>query len=187
LSGFDFAETMSLITSAINYTLLSCAGEQLATPRLDRLYRDWCAAAADDVPGLDFALPERLQYLRGSLLLLDVEHTGPTITRYRYRMIGTSIVARRGLDRTGDYLDTHPETAFADTAIRGCDLVLKSRRPLHASLQRELLGRQYLVEIMVLPLAGADGEIERLLAAQLYPHDAPMQPYADNGLGMSLT
>ncbi|MBP7063097.1 PAS domain-containing protein [Ferrovibrio sp.] len=155
---------------------LLTANEQLAEPRLSRLFEDWQRAALwRGLPGTSFADPLHLRYLLGSLVLIDVVRDGLGRRRFRYRLVGTNIVDRQGKDRTGTWLDRHGESDFAAAALKVCNLVAEQRQPVYAGISRRLLGRYYPVEFLVLPMGGK--QVERLIAAQLYPDNAPLCPY----------
>lgn len=166
--------TMDITSHDIRFTMLSPA-DRLQTLRLDRLLREWRAAApADGLPHVGFADPLQLTYLIGAMLILDVEHVAPDQpARFRYRLIGTEITGRSGRDLTGVYVDAHPERSFAKVAQRVCTLVVEARAPVHGVMLRQLGDQKYPVELLLLPLADPAGSIVRLLAAELYPADAP--------------
>lgn len=164
---------MNLISRDIQFTMLG-PHDRLQTLRLDRLRREWQQAASYETPpDTSFIDPLRLGYLFGALIIFDVEYPPEARARYRYRMIGAEITERRGVDRTGDYIDQHPEPTFAEAAGRVCDLVLEACAPVHGVMKRVIDGRDYPVEILVLPLGDSRGTITQLLAAELYPADAP--------------
>lgn len=60
-------------------------------------------------PGKDFLDPLRLRFLLGSLSLLEIQRQP---LRFRYRLVGTDIVQRPGMELTGKWLDDHPERPF---------------------------------------------------------------------------
>ncbi len=161
--------------------------ESLQQPELQRLLLQWREAAANGVPGLDFADPLRLRYLLGSLVLLDIAYDAMGHRAYRYRLIGTDIVSRRGKDYTGRFLHQHDEDIFAQTAIDACDIAVDERQPIYATLRRQIGGGFYRVQYLTLPLAGPSGEIERLMTAQIYPPEAPSMPYGMRNQGLPYT
>lgn len=166
---------MNLTSRNIRFTMLA-RHDRLQTLRLDRLHREWQQAASDSaLPGASFFDPQKLGYLLDATILFDVERPSEAQTRFRYRRIGSQIIERRGRDRTGEYLDQHPEPGFAEAARRVCELVLEARAPVHGVMQREIDGRNYGMEVLVLPLGDGSGEVTHLLAAELYPADAPRQ------------
>ncbi len=159
---------MSFTSSGGNFTLLS-GDEQLATLRLDRLYREWRQAVQGSrLPGKDFIDPARHAYLEGMLLVVDVEHCEGDHCRYRYRSAGRHFIAALKVDPAGTYMDQHPEADFAVQAMRACDLVVKSRRPIHARTDRVIDGRSFRIEFLLLPVAELDDAVSTILIAQLF-------------------
>lgn len=158
---------MTFTSSGANFTTLA-AGEQLETLRLNRLYRDWQQAARDDaLPGVEFLDPQRHGYLDGMLVIVDVE-PGPERRRYRYRSVGHHFIAHLQVDPAGMYMDQHPESEFAMQALRACDLVVQTRKAIHARIDRDIDGRLFTVEFLLLPVVGADGAVPTLLIAQIF-------------------
>lgn len=149
------------------------AAEELESPDLRRLYGEWNAAAtATALPNVTFIDPLRLEYLLGSLVVFDVVGQ-----RFRYRLIGTDLVDRRGLDQTGRWLDEHVDPVAAEVAQEACALCRDSRRPVRLTFQRLIDGNYYRVEDLLLPLAGLQGAVNRILVAQIYPPEAPRKRY----------
>ncbi len=86
--------------------------------------------------------------------------------RYRFRLIGTGIVATYGRDSTGKYFDDlyAPEeaAAFRD----GYDLVRRSNAPARFFGTLFFVGRDHMqMDALVLPLAFAAGENRQFLCA----------------------
>ncbi len=163
---------MSFTSSNPNVTIL-VADEQLQTLRLDRLYRDWRQAAqgavkAGVLPGSDFLDPAHHTYLDGMLLVIDVETLADDQYRYRYRSAGRHFIDTLKVDPAGMYMDQHPEADFAVQAMRACDLVVKSRRPIHARIDRVIDGRAFRIEFLLLPVAEHDQAVSTILIAQLF-------------------
>lgn len=159
---------MSFTSSGGNFTLLS-GNEQLQTLRLNRLYRDWQMATHGSLlPGRDFLDPARYGYVDGMLLVVDVEHCEGDRCRYRYRSAGRHFVETLKVDPSGSYMDQHPESDFAVQAMRACDLVVKSRRPIHARADRVIEGRPFRIEFLLLPVAEHDDAVSTLLIAQIF-------------------
>lgn len=163
---------MQSIQSA--FGVLSSA-DDLASPDLRRLYQEWEAAAKPPaLPNVTFIDPMRLDYLLGSLIVFDVVGQ-----RFRYRLIGTDLVDRRGLDQTGRWLDEHVDPVAAEVAQAACTLCMESRRPVRLTFERLIDGAYYPVEDLLLPLAGLQGNVTRILVAQLYPPEAPRKRYGN--------
>lgn len=159
---------MSFTSSGGNFSLLA-AEEQLETLRLDRLFRDWRQAMRGGLlPGRDFLDPARHGYLDGMLLVVDVEAGESDHRRYRYRSAGRHFIAALKVDPSGTYMDQHPEAEFAVQAMRACDLVVKSRRPIHARTDRVIDGRPFRIEFLLLPVAEHDDAVSTILIAQIF-------------------
>lgn len=158
---------MSFTSSAGNFTLLA-GDEQLQTLRLNRLYREWQRAARDGLPGSDFLDPQRHAYLDGMLLVVDVEDCAGDHCRYRYRSAGRHFIETLRVDPSGTYMDQHPEADFAAQAMRACDLVVKSRRPIHARADRVVDGRAFGIEFLLLPVNEYGDAVTTLLIAQIF-------------------
>lgn len=159
---------MSFTTSGSNFSLLA-AEEQLETLRLNRLYREWRQATHGGVlPGREFLDPARYGYLEGMLLVVDVENCEGDHCRYRYRSAGRRFVEILKVDPSGTYMDQHPEAEFAVQAMRACDLVVKSRRPIHARVDRVIEGRNFRIEFLLLPVAEHTDAVSTILIAQLF-------------------
>lgn len=160
---------MSFTSSAGNFTILF-NDEQLGTLRLDRLYRDWRNASKDGAMAKadSFIDAQKLGYLDGMLVVVDVEQHGPSITRYRYRSVGRHFIDHLKVDPAGSYMDQHPESSFATQAMRACGLVVDTRRPIHARIDREIDGRAFTVEFLLLPLGGTEGQVATLLIGQIF-------------------
>ncbi len=152
---------------------------RLVHPLLRRLHSDWQAArTADSMPGHDFVDPVALHYLLGSLLLVDVQHDPAGAKRFQYRLIGTDLVARRGRDSTGLWMDQHADPEVARTGPQACSLAVESRGAVRVTTARVIFKTRYALEYLLLPLAADHGTtIDRLLIAQIYPPEAPRLPY----------
>lgn len=159
---------MSFTSSNPNVTIL-VADEQLQTLRLDRLYRSWRQAVqGSTLPGKDFLDPARHPYLDGMLLVIDVETCDGDHCRYRYRSAGRHFIEALKVDPSGTYMDQHPEADFAVQAMRACDLVVNSRRPIHARADRVIDGHTFRIEFLLLPVAEHDDAASTILIAQLF-------------------
>lgn len=150
-----------------DFTIL-VAEEQLGTMRLNRLYREWREATVEsNPPPASFIDPQLHAYLAGMQMIFDVVRSDDRL-RFRYRHVGSHIRAYIGADPTGIHLDEHPEPAFAEIAGRACALVVETRRPVHARVKREMNGRDFTVEFLVLPVTGPSRDVDFLFVAQLF-------------------
>ena len=119
-------------------------------------------------PGKDFFDPLRLRFLLGSLSLLDVEKDP---LRFRYRVVGTDIVQRLGVELTGKLLDDHPNQTFRPLLIQGCRVVYHTGRPVYGSLDTRALGLDWHLEVAAVPLFRPDGSVGWIGAGQTFPPD----------------
>ncbi len=169
---------MSFTSSNPNVTIL-VAEEQLQTLRLDRLYRSWRQAVQGGaLPGKEFLDPARHPYMDGMLLVIDVETCEGDHCRYRYRSAGRHFIEALKVDPSGTYMDQHFDPGVASTGPLVCGLAVQQRRPVYMTAMRHMFEKHYPLEYIVLPLVDGGGQlIDRLVAAQIYPPDAPRLPY----------
>lgn len=112
--------------------------EDILEPVLRRIYAVWNerrgrkpmpTRAEMDLPfSIAFGLPF------ASLFDIETGHPG-FARRYRYRLIGTEIVANMGRDVTGGYIDTVLEGDFRDQIIALFDRVIDSSQPLYHEIR----------------------------------------------------
>lgn len=164
-------------TTEAGYDILVSTVE-LRHPLLRRLLADWLnVSPPDSLPGHDFADPARLDYMQGQIVVFDVVPQADGSPRFRYRFVGASLVARRGRDVTGTWMDEHTDAVLARVGPRSCAAAVESRRPVHVRARREIDGKSYALEYVVLPLVNPEtGLIDRLVSGQIYPSDAPSRP-----------
>lgn len=157
-----------------------CAAPDIVAPhvvdaRLARLLQDWQAWRGNRVlpSRTDFGA-EDLHYLLGHLFLLDIV-PGEQGPRFRYRLFGSAVTMYRGFDLTGQFLDQHPDPAFAASAHEAYLQSMRSRLPFWATVSGFTMhGLSANFEGMILPLA-SDGETpDMMLSAQIMtPGEAP--------------
>jgi hypothetical protein len=157
---------------------LPVSSDAIEPLRLRRLHDDWRQAcgAADALPPESFIDPFHLLYLLETLIIVDVVVEGPLGRRYRYRLVGTDLVAHTHRDVTGRWVDEHPEPELAKFAIAASEAVISARQPALLRFRRSLEGSYYPITVLLLPVGGpAGGQPTRLLVGQHYPPDAPRQ------------
>lgn len=140
----------------------------IADARLLRLLRDWDGwRAGRSLPARGDFRPEELQYLLGHLFLLDIL-PGPGGPRFRYRLFGSAVTVYRGFDLTGQFLDQHPDPAFAARAHLAYLQAVQARLPLWASVAGITAdGLSANFEGLILPLAGDGESPDMMLSAQI--------------------
>lgn len=143
----------------------------LVSPVVARGFDIWTAAGAGSgVPSADALKAEHLQEILPYVYLVDTVFgdgvdgdQGPS--DFRYRLVGTDVVAHTETDNTGRLLSTIALQGSQATLIRLFELALEQRQP---AVQRIPNGgsrssRQW-YETIVMPMAtGPDGRIDRLL------------------------
>lgn len=161
-------------SSDADYIIL-VADERLETMRLDRFYRDWRKVAGETgLPDAAFLDSQPFEYLVGARVIFDVERPAGQSgerQRYRYRHIDPQILVYSQRDMTGQYVDEHAEAYMAEQASRVMDLVIETKRPIHARSRRLVDGVAYVMEFLVLPLTSGGGDVDVLFVAQLFARD----------------
>lgn len=156
---------------------------ELRHPLLRRLLADWLNAGSEPggLPGHDFAELPRLAYMQGQIVIFDVVTQADGSPRFRYRFVGAPLVARRGRDVTGTWMDEHTDALVAKIGPQACGAAVQARRPVHVRSRREIDGANYAMEYLILPLMNTQtGQIDRLVAGQIYPSDAPLRSDGDS-------
>src|SRR5882724_3611992 len=137
------------------------------SPLLQRLLADWQVRRQGRLlPSRRDFDPLDLKYILGKLLLVDVEREP---LRFRFRLVGTELAARSGVELTGRTLDDYPSPEYREFMRRRYTQTVDERRPL-SSVQTRLVVddqiRRY--EALLLPLA-ADGEtVDMLMIGIVY-------------------
>lgn len=131
------------------------------------------ASGSGSLPGKGFLDPLRLRFLLGSLSLLEVQ---PDPLRFRYRLIGTDIVQRLGYELTGKWLDEHPDPTIRPFILKGATMVFHAARPVYGHALARVLGEDWLLEVVAVPLFGPDGEVAYIGAGQSFPPGKAERP-----------
>ena len=136
----------------------------IGSRRLRRILQDWDGwRGARPFPARADFVPEQIKYLLGNVVLLDVLRQP---LRFRYRLIGTNLVARR-YELTGRTMDQHPDPEFRPAAIAFNTRVVEERRPLR--FQYRILSRASRgwidYESLNMPLSADGAEIDMILCA----------------------
>jgi hypothetical protein len=136
----------------------------LKHPLLLQLHAYWDAKRASrPYPSRNDVDPLELKFILGSLILLDIE-TEPL--RYRYRLFGSEIARRQGLDMTGKYSDQHPWAEFAARTREVYGQVVADGQP-RLIRRQGVIGDQYVDhQTLVLPLG--QSRVEMLLAGVIF-------------------
>ena len=148
-------------------------GLDLQSAELKKLHAYWAEKAGvrpmpsrrDLDPIID--IPE----ITPHLWLVDVEDDPP---RYRFRLVGTEVVARYGADFTGKRLDEIDLGGDRETILLEYERARHSKAPRCSrhKYQLEQTGRYLIYERLLLPLSD-DGETVNMLLCAAYSLEAP--------------
>ena len=140
------------------------AGE-LPNERLRFLLEFWRSAPRDgDLPSIDSLDPLALKPALGLLMILEPVDGGAD---FRYRLYGSEIAARAGLDLTGKLVTNVRSAKMAAFFIATYAAVLLRRRPLYTRHTTNPAIQITQWDRLLLPFAGRDGAVERLLVGNL--------------------
>jgi hypothetical protein len=140
--------------------------DQIRRPMLRQLYEYWDQRRGTrEFPGRPDIDPIDMRFALGYISLVDVLYEP---MRFRYRLHGSIIAARLGIDMTGKFVDEIPEPdrrGFVAENFRG---VVVARQPLLRSGERVMDEQAWNFDSMILPLGLADGVIDMLLLCVEY-------------------
>lgn len=157
----------------LRFTSTEVALDALQEPSLKRLldlWREKCAGRG--MPARRDILPEEMRFLLGRILVLDVLHDP---LRFRFRLVGTSLVEAVGFNPTGKLTtETGPRTYmleverhYAEAARRAepvCHRIVFEQvlldRPMPATLQRDYLR-------LLLPLSEDGARVDQVIGASI--------------------
>jgi hypothetical protein len=132
--------------------------------RLVQLLEHWqslerSAGRATSLPSVTLIAPEQLRFILGWLMRMEPLDGGAD---FRYRLYGSNIALTTGRDLTGLKLsDSFP--SFSAWATEIYRRVMARRLPVLTRHQPRRYVRVDQWERLILPFAGADGAVERLL------------------------
>lgn len=140
-------------------------------PRIAQLTEHWRGLAPGPglLPGRRHFDPMKVPKLLPSIWLLEIVPGPPR--RYRYRLIGSRIIDKGALARTGDYLDDPRITKNADQAVALMDQVAADKQPdwrrgppVAVRHSRDVAS----IERILLPLAEDGHTVDMILAMTLF-------------------
>lgn len=115
--------------------------------------------ARADLDPLDF------HYLLGWISLLEVTNNP---RRFRYRLNGSLLVERFGVDMTGKYLDEFPQPEFRELLEKMWGAAVEAGGPVHEFNNRIIDRHRYEFETLRLPLAANGETVDMLLVASVH-------------------
>ncbi|MEZ5830399.1 MAG: PAS domain-containing protein [Dongiaceae bacterium] len=141
---------------------------EINSPRIHRLFAYWQAQQRfrdGSLPRRSDIAPDQIKDLLPNVMIVDVEHDP---LRFRYRLVGTSVVEYNGLEFTGRYLGDigwPEEQELLDSYVE----VVSSRKPVFGSLAWKLTtGAVGRCEFARLPLSEDGTVVSRILAMEDY-------------------
>ncbi len=143
---------------------------RLRSNELSQLLHDWQQhqPAAGGLPAATAFSPETLRYLLGRSLIYDVVPPSQpgAAPRFRYQHYGSHFSFVRQFDLSDRHVDEHPNPQFSRMAQLSLQHVCDTGLPVLSSGRlRQPDGAFYHVEVLTLPLGGADG-VTRIVAGQ---------------------
>lgn len=139
---------------------------EIEDERLRRLLAYWESKRnGRRFPGRSDLDPLEFHYLLGWISILEVSHNP---RRFRYRLNGSLLVERFGVDMTGKYLDEFPQPEFRDLLTRLWSAAVDARRPIHEFHNRTIDKHRYDFETLRLPLAANGEDVDMLLVASVH-------------------
>ena len=133
-------------------------------PRIRQLFEDWDERKrGNPFPGWDTFDPIDLKYILGNLVLLDVEPGAPY--KSRYRVYGSKVIAQRGCDLTGRYVDDVPPADRRAFLNDNYSMIAESGSSLHAIRYVRQDGHKFHNEFLFLPLASYGRTVDETLVA----------------------
>ncbi|MBM3547779.1 MAG: PAS domain-containing protein [Alphaproteobacteria bacterium] len=139
---------------------------ELRDERLQRMLAHWTEAATGGAPPTQALVdPAKLGDLMDWLFVYQVERDP---LRFRYIVHSPKIALRMGADFTGRYVDEIPNAEAREAVGKVLAAVLATARPHRFESTRRFMGHDVATEVVVMPLAGPGGGIDRLLALQVY-------------------
>ena len=139
----------------------------IEAPLLKQLYADWQARRLGrSMPAREDFDPLDLRYVLGKLLLIDVLQQP---LQFRFRLVGSDLVQRSGVDLTGKTLDDYPDPEYREFMRRRYTAAVVGRHPL-SSIQTRLVvdNRIRRCEALLLPLAGDGETVDMLMIGIVY-------------------
>lgn len=140
--------------------------EKIRRPMLRRVYEHWTALRGGrEFPARADLDPLDIGFALGNITLIDVLHDP---LRFRYRLHGSVIVDRVGIDMTGKLVDEVPEPERRAFILDNYRTVITTRQPLERHGERTLDRRHWNFDSIILPFSGDAGVIDMLLVCVEY-------------------
>jgi hypothetical protein len=138
-------------------------------PGIRRFWAYWRAkSAAGALPARRALDPLDFPYVLGKVVLIEARRgSGETPDwRFRYRLVGTEVVARDGYDLTNRTLEDLPDPEYREQIRHTWTSVCETTEPFHGFRDRMMDGRTRRYEVIVLPLAENGHHVDMLISVQ---------------------
>ena len=144
--------------------------ERIADPEIRRFVEYWRRKRnGAKYPARAAIDPLDFRYVLGDVVLIAIDR--PSGERgapwqFRYRLIGSNVVARDGYDLTSKTLDELPEPEYRERIRATWTEVCETGRPAHYVRELFLDQRLRRYEVVVMPLASNGHDIDMLISVQ---------------------
>lgn len=140
-------------------------------PAIGQLYDYWQSRRGSHrFPARQDLDPIEMKYALGGITMFDVHRDTPVpgSLRFRYRLIGSAIVARDGFDHTGKWLDELPLLQYRALLLGRLEMLARDPMPLLVHNKQFYDERWYDYEAIWLPLASDHETVDILMACQIF-------------------
>jgi hypothetical protein len=129
---------------------------QLTRSKLQGVFDYWDARRGTaPFPSRTAIDPLDMRFALGNIVLIDVQREP---LRFRFRLVGTSVVEKWGYDMTGRFVDELPDPVRLALVLEKYREVVETGQPLCIRGERNLDGRYWSYESVMMPL----GETEQV-------------------------
>lgn len=149
-----------------DFTAADCRESAIA-----RLYDYWLSRRnGHRFPARADLDPIDMKYALGGITIFEVHRDTPVPgrRRFRYRLIGSAIVARDGFDHTGKWLDDLPLKQYRHLLLGRLEMLAADPAPLLVHNKQFYDERWYDYEALWLPLATDHENVDMLMACQVF-------------------
>jgi hypothetical protein len=152
------------------YRKLAADAASVTALRNRRLFEWWQnRARGRAMPQRSDLEPTEIRWALGHFSLIEIGLDG----QFTYRVDGTHIAALTGVDMTGKRADLYPRAHSRQLILESYRELAAAGRPLCIYMDTELDGRRVNIEILLLPLADAEGRVSHLMSAMAAKADLP--------------
>lgn len=146
---------------------IAAARGAIGNPLLLRVFDYWRAKIKDGrLPSRMDIDPLDLPYVLGNMILVDVERDP---WRFRYRLAGSKVTSRLGIDPTGKYVDEHPDPTHRQNLQAVYTEVATTGLPKAYARDQVIDNRYRRYDVLVVPLSDETGEVGMIMAVMKFP------------------